>query len=367
MKLFGKNRQNGETPKKEKNKKDKSKKKVDAPAKKKLKFSMPSDVKISYVMPFLFAVGAIGIVGSEGAIIHNNSVYKAKVLASSMEKGAQLPSWGRTVDAKLTLGNTILSPDGKDMAVQVMYDTSAHNTLTSFGDQYRLRVITPQDNPMKGVKLSYGMFGTDGDGVLTIHSDKGFSDKAFVVMIIDGSQLVTSNDLQSGSNGVTTDQTLDDSITAQLSGSDSASSGDSSSFNKKQLSMPPIYYVRLNAKNVSKVKHDWTNDRQLVKELFVNDKINSLKKSLAQTKSKMNATQKSLDEMNKRLSDNPNDKIAQTNQQSLQGTLATIQESYSSAQANLKKLEDSTLKKNILAPKQDKHELLIRDISGLNN
>ena len=81
------------------------------------KYKVPADVKLHWIMPIIFAVSVLLILIS-GIKIHKNiAVYKAKVLASSMSYGSELPLWGGKKNAKLTLGNTFLSKDVKTIEV----------------------------------------------------------------------------------------------------------------------------------------------------------------------------------------------------------------------------------------------------------
>lgn len=355
MPLFGKKQKTGDNK----------------PAKKKKLYKTPQDVRLFYVMPVVFIIGTASI--STGAFWahQNTNAYTAKVLASSMSSGEQLPSWGRQTDAKLTVGNTILSADGKTMAVQVQYDVNAHTVLTSFGDQYRLRLVTPKDNPMKHAKIEYGIFGTDGSGVLTIHNPEGFANKAFVVMLIDGSQLVTSSTFSgdNSSGAGVSDTDLDNSITAQLSNTNGSASSSSSSgkSGKSAVALPPIYYVRLNAHNAKKVKQNWRDDRGLVEALFIKSRMADLQSGVNDAKTKLRLTKKTLGEMNKRLEMNPSDTIAKDNQQSLESTVASLQNTIDTKTSSMNKLEDSQIKKNILEPKQTKHDTIITDLSALNS
>ncbi|NUF98947.1 hypothetical protein GYW21_09300 [Lactobacillus mellis] len=103
-------------------------------------------------------------------------------------------------------------------------------------------------------------------------------------MIIDAGQLVSSDAL--GTDTQVKDTDIDKSITAQLSDN---SGGDSSAdLHDNSKKLPPIYYVRLNALNAKRSTRNWTNDSQLVRDLFVNDNLKKYKK--VQKKTKRNFT-----------------------------------------------------------------------------
>src|SRR5699024_11283687 len=99
---------------------------------------------------------------------HNSSEHKKKILASSMAKSEELFLRNGESEGTLTLGNTLLSDDGKTLAAEVRYDEEAHKKLSSFGQNYNLFLIDTEDNVMDDAEVTYGMFDTDGSGVLTI-------------------------------------------------------------------------------------------------------------------------------------------------------------------------------------------------------
>jgi len=344
----------------------------DAPKPTKHKYVRPYDktpiqAKQAYIMPTLLVAGAL-MVGS-GVVVsaHNTHTYNVQVMASSMSKGTDLVSWGRDTQAKLTVGATKLSKDGQTLAVEIKYDNTAHTVLSSFGKNYALRLITPKDNPMNGVKMSYGLFGTDGSGVLTIHSKHGFADKAFVVMLVDKGRLVTSDDLTT--NATYSDTDIDNSITAQLSGSaDSSDSSSQTATNSKSNGKSPaIYYVRLNGQHVQHATKNWHNDRDIVDDLFVNDALKKRHHEMEQLKTKMAQANKTLAEMNERLKENPDDTIAKNNQSSLLSTLESFKTSYATAKASYDKIKNNKIETNVLDPKATTYERFISDLDALNN
>lgn len=301
-------------------------------------------------MPIILALSVVGIMASFIMIRANISSYNARVLRSSMVKGSNLPLWGGSTDGKLTLGNTVLSEDGKTLAVQIKYDDVAHKKLSSFGTRYILRLVTTPENDLPGVKLRYGMFGTDSSGVLTIHSDRGFKNQAFIVMLVDRGYLVTSDDLREGTDSIS-ESDIDKSITAQLAGDDEESS---TTTTRKSQTTPPIFYMRLNAHNAKRSKENWKNDRDVVNSLFIKENISKKKKTLASLKKKIKRGKNTVVEMNRRLAENPDDEIAQEQLQDINQTLNDLNASVATYQASIKKLQDSVIKKDVLDPEQTK-------------
>ncbi|RXV70699.1 coiled-coil domain-containing protein [Ligilactobacillus murinus] len=324
------------------------------------KYKNPADVKWHWMLPIIFAIGIVCFITAGIMLNRNVSAYNQSVLSSSMGYGSKLPLWGGKTDGKLTLGRTLLSRDGKTLAVQIKYDDQAHTTLSSFGNKYKLRVVVTKENPIPDIKLTYGLFGTDGSGVLTVHSDAGFKNQAFIVMIVDRGYLVTSDGLNSN-NSSYSDTDLDKSITAQLSGAEISSSADSTF---KSTSTPPIFYLRLNAHNAKKSTEVWENDRELVKDLFVNSNIKAKEKELAKAKEKIRRGQKTIDEMNLRLEENPDDQIAQSQLQDLQNAITNLNAGVAKLETSINTWKNSVIKENVLAPKQTEmeHRYVVSDL-----
>lgn len=345
MKLFGRKQKNGELNKSQKKKKRKKKIKV------------PADVKAFYYLPISVLIATILIVSGIGMALHNNHEYKQRVMASSMKYGTELPLWGGESNGILTLGHTKLSADGKTLAAEIKYDEDAHSSLSSFGNRYGLRLVDTDDNRMH-VSMKYGLFGSDGSGVLTIHSKTGFKDKAFVVMIIDKGGLITDEELSNTDGSSMSDEDIDKSITSQLSNAQESSSSEAEDNTKVHL--PPLYYVRLNAKTTKKSKHNWKNDRDIVDDLFVNDNLKALSKQEHDIQSRYVRGQKTLIEMQRRLKENPDDKVSQDNEESIRSSLADLKAQLSEVKRNQQKIKNSTIKVNVLDPEQHKYETFTR-------
>lgn len=314
-------------------------------------------------MPILMVIGFLFCGTAEYWKIHNSNVYQAKVMESSMQYGEQLPLWGGNSYGKLTLGHTKLSANGKDLAVEIKYDSDAHTSLSSFGTRYALRLVRTEENHMH-VKMRYGLFGTDGSGVLDIHSSKGFANQAFVVMIVDRGHLVTSDQLTENDDSASSEADMDKSITAQLSDADSSNSESTNNAQSKRL--PPIYIVRLNAHNADRSVHNWHNDRDIVNDLFVRDNLAKLVKQENRIKTKMRRGQVSLDEMKRRVKENPDDTVSIDNVSQLTTALETFKVNLKTAEDNRRKIENSTINPNVLDPVQNKYQTFVeKDLGNL--
>ena len=90
------------------------------------------------------------------------------------------------------------------MAIEINYDDTARKTMSSFGYKYKLYLLAAPNYPADNIKLKYGYFSTDGNGVLQIHSKNGkLKNQAFIVGLGDRSGMVDADNL--GVNQVTED------------------------------------------------------------------------------------------------------------------------------------------------------------------
>lgn len=233
-----------EKPKKEKKKKkDKSVEKVDKVNQKvNEKEHTFADVKMYRIMPLITLIGFLIVGLSFGTIFKNNHDYKVMLSRITMKKGTSLPLFQGESKGDLTVGNVIVSKDNKNLAAEIKYDDTAHQQLSSFGKKYKLYIVTSKSYHIENLSAKYGFFGTDGNGVLTVKSKVPFPNEAFVVMIYDKGQLISSSDIQSDN---VTDETLDKSITQQLAGDDSSSMTSAQSQTNEDT-RPPVYYIRVN-------------------------------------------------------------------------------------------------------------------------
>lgn len=330
-------------------------------------YKNPVDVKYFFIMPALFIVATLCFCISLGWHHHNVTVYNRHVMESAMPQGSGLPLWGGDEKGKLTLGRTMLSKDGKTLAVEIKYDDDAHQDLSSFGKRYGLRLVRLQSQNFHP-QMSYGLFGTDGSGVLTIHSKDGFQNQAFVVMLMDRGHLVSSEDLSSGANTNANDSSIDDSVTAQLSDAESNSdSSTTSTSESKRKNLPPIYYLRLNAYDAPRAKRNWSNDRQVVEDLFIKKNLAKLRKQKAQQKKVLKQAKLSLKEYQERLKENPQDTTAQN-------SLSTAQEAIDNANQNVQRIDakydrlvKASIKPDVLQPKQTHYKTYpVSDLNQFN-
>ncbi|MCT1175228.1 hypothetical protein [Pediococcus pentosaceus] len=362
MSIFGKKQKDGaqSTAKNPRKKKDKRKAILN-----KRTFKNPPDAKLFYRMPLLLAIGLICIMAGLIIMWRNDTNYNQKIMSSSLPKGSELPVRdGTASEGTLKLGSSLLSADGKTLAVEIQYDDDAHNSLSSFGDNYNLYLIDTENYQMKGTKLSYGMFGTDGSGVLKIHRDKGFENKAFMVFLIDKGVIV-SNDKLNTSRTMTDDE-IDKSLAKQLEEVEADSSSDDQDSTAQKDALPPTFMIRLNGHTTKKAYRNWHNDSEIVEDLFVDHNLKKIKKNQQALEKKYRSGERSLDEMNERLEKNKNDSVAQSNKQELEQTLKGLKAEIKSAKSNYERISNSNIKANVLAPKQHSFKrYTVKDINAV--
>lgn len=329
-----------------------ARKKKTKPTKNKRVYKKPPDVKLFYRMPMILTIGILCILVGSFIAFKNNSEYRQKILASSMPKGTTLPiRAGTSGNGKLTLGNSKLSADGKTLAVEIQYNEEAHSYLSSFGENYKLVLIDTEKHPMKEAKLSYGMFSTDGSGVLTIKKEDGFENAAFMVFLIDKGIIMSNDEL--GTPRTMTNNEIEKSLAKQLEEMENADLQKNARTTDKKDTLPPTYMIRLNAFNAQKTYRNWQNDSELVEDLFVDDTLKKIRKNQEELKQKVKTGQQTLDEMNKRLEKNENDTTAQKNKEMLENTIKTLEGEQKEAESNYKKISQSNIKNDILEPKQE--------------
>ncbi|MGX5378216.1 hypothetical protein ACWCL1_08235 [Ligilactobacillus sp. LYQ135] len=359
MLLKSKQKHNKESEKKSKNK-QKKKKLTSMRVKEKEHYF--SDVRLFKWMPWLFGFALLLLFIAGGWSYSNNHQYNVAQTRKSMKEGTQLPilNKGAADKGTLTLGNSILSKDHKQMAVTIKYDDKAHQALSSFGTGYRLWLVATDGYPVEDIHVKYGIFGTDGSGVLQITSDKPFKNEAFVIMIVDTAKLTTTEQAANGST--VDDSTINKSITAQLSngtldGSDDMSDSSSSTANSN---VPPIYYMRLNPYSAKQTDVNWDNNEvELVDTLFIHNNLEKIKDQVEKNKKQLKEAKNTLEEYNKRLKINPDDQIAQQGKQDQEGQIEQLQQNVESANKKYQKIKNTRLSNNILGEEQTKNKVKV--------
>lgn len=317
-------------------------------------------------MPILVVFGAVLTLSGVWMIHRNSAAYKAEVMQSSMTYGTPLPLWDGDSRGTLSLGHTELSRDKKTLAVEVVYgdisgDNSAsqraHSLLSSFGDNYRIWLVDTDNNRMEA-KVNYGLIGTDGSGVLTVHSDKGFQNKAFVIVLIDKKRLVDTGDSSESATEDTTtiasDEEVDKTFTAQLSARDDATNDSSTTPASKRSAAFTSYYIRLNPFSAKRSKQNWSDDSEKIKDLIRQPKVSSLK---AKCKTKQQLIQKytgTLAEMKARRAKNKDDQVAKTNIPEISKSIENLENNIAETKKEIDYYENNQIKPNVLQPKQYK-------------
>lgn len=307
-------------------------------------------------MPVLLVIGVVCIVVGS-IIVHKNSVaYEKEVLASSMAKGEELFVRNGDADGVLTLGNTLLSEDKKTMAVEIKYDDEAHKELSSFGQNYNLYLIDTEDNEMEEAELAYGMFGTDGSGVLTIHKDEGFRNKAFMVFILDKGVITTTEELRSDTK--MTDDEIESSISSQLAQMDDENNKDTEKDGSymDDDTLPPTFVMRLNAHSSETAHRNWNNDREIVEDLFVDRNLKKIEEETEDIEKQIESGERTLKEMDERLKENPDDEIAADNKSEIENSLENLEKEQKNAEDNYEEISGSNIADDVLQPTQTDYD-----------
>lgn len=301
------------------------------------------------IMPLITLIGFLIVGLSFGTIFKNNHDYKVMLSRITMKKGTSLPLFQGESKGDLTVGNVIVSKDNKNLAAEIKYDDTAHQQLSSFGKKYKLYIVTSKSYHIENLSAKYGFFGTDGNGVLTVKSKVPFPNEAFVVMIYDKGQLISSSDIQSDN---VTDETLDKSITQQLAGDDSSSMTSAQSQTNEDT-RPPVYYIRVNPASSKRVDYNWgNNERKLVDNLFVKQNLAKYRKQINDAHKKIKMAQATLKEYDKRLAENPEDQTALSGKQQMEQSISALKEDVATADKNYQRMANYRIKKDALGVEQ---------------
>lgn len=319
-----------------------------------------ADVRLFKYMPIALMLAVFCFIIGFGDIGWQNHQYKVAQGKLAMPNNTQLPLFKGQSKGTLTLKNAILSQNHKQIAVSIGYDDDAHKQLSSFGNKYKLWLIAPNGYPVQGVRLKYGFFGTDGNGILQINSDKPLPNQAFVVVIVDAGHLVTTEQIETGSDSYTDDD-INQSITSQLATGNTDSSDESSSSNgNKSNNTPPMYYVRINPYSIQHTNINWgNNDRELVESLFVKHNLKKIRKKINKDKKQLKEAENTREEYEDRLKINPQDQTAAEGKDSLDSTINSLQQSINTQQKNYERISKARFGENILGKQQTKHHNLL--------
>lgn len=312
------------------------------------------DVRTALILPVLFLISVILLTFSFANIGWQHHVYKVAQSRKSMPINTELPVFKGDQKGVLKVDNTIVSKDRKHMAVSINYDKTAHQQLSSFGKEYKIWLIGANGYPIKDLSVKYGFFGTDGNAVLQINSDKPMKNEAFVVMIIDAGNLATLSDV-SQDTSVTDDSSIDQTITSQLSSGTTNSDSSSTDTNDNDKQTPPMYYIRLNPYSAHKTVPYWGDDeKELVDILFVHKNLTKIHKEMDETKAKIKQAKHTKSEYEDRLKENPQDQTATEGKQDMDSSLQSLEQTLHSEQENYTKLENAKFKNNVLGKQQTK-------------
>lgn len=365
--------------KKEKKKNKKSKKKntskksseksTDGPKRVSEKEHLFSDVKLFRVMPILFVLSFVFLAAGWGGMAYNTHKYNVAQGRVSMKQGETLPLYYGTQENQqkgtLKIGRSILSKDHKQMAVSIQYDSDAHQNLSAFGNEYKLFFVCTPKYPAQNIHVKYGFFGTDGNGVLQITSDKPFVNEAFDIIMVDKQDLISNNESLGGSdsNNMDSDQ-LDKSITAQLSNGALANntSGNANATSNSVLAgkhWPASYYIRLNPYSAKQVDLNWgNNELKLVDNLFVKHNLTKIQNSIESEKTQLKQANNTLAEYNHRLAINPNDAYAQEGKENIEEQISGLQDDIRKDEKNFETIKKARLSKEILGEEANTYKLL---------
>lgn len=301
------------------------------------------------------------VFGGFGYLGWQNHEYKVAQSKLAMPNNTQLPLFRGTAKGNLTLKNVMLSKNHCQMAASIGYDDDAHRQLSAFGNKYKLWVVAPNGYPVKDLKVKYGFFGTDGNAILQVNSDKPLPNKAIVIIIVDAGNLVSNEELENGTGG-TSDEDIDQSITAQLATGSTQGSSDASSVTTNVSDSVPMYYVRLNPYSAKHTNINWgDNEHELVESLFVKRNLRHIKHQIKINQRKLKQAKITKAEYDKRLKINSQDQTATDGKQEMESTIKGLNTSIEAQNKNYNRLSKARFGKNVLGDQQTKHKSLLTE------
>lgn len=327
------------------------------------------DVRTALILPFVLMTAVLCLVFSFSDLAVSHHIYSVQQSRQSMPVGTSLPLFKGEQKGELKLDSTIVSKDRKHMAVSINYDKTAHEELSSFGKRYKIWLLGANNYPIKDLHVKYGFFGTDGNAVLQINSDRSLPNQAFVVMIVDAGNMATLSDVFSNADTID-DNTIDQTITAQLStGSTNSSSTSTNDDSNNDGKIPPMYYVRLNPYSAQKTVDYWGGDEhELVNMLFVHKNLAKIKKQMRETQAKIKRAEQTDQEFKERLKENPQDKTASEGKQNMESSLQSLESTYQAEKNNYTKLRNAKFKDNVLGQQQTKaHPFFTNNMQKFTN
>ena len=241
--------------------------------------------------------------------------------------------------AKVTLSDVWTDKDRNVTMVKLGYDRQSRNLLSTKGKNYKIYLIDKEGRKPKGVKISYGILGSEGDGYLFIKGN--LQEKAYQILLTSQIELTTGDeteddDTEEDSTANIESQKSEDISDASIKRSLSESShGDISdngilNFDNKSK-QPNADYInfRVNAFSDSTkvykgsfLKADNTIDYgKIIEQTSLKDVVKDIDEKIKKREKKAKQYEVSLEEYKQRAKDNKEDDDARSNVKGIEDSI----------------------------------------------
>ena len=274
--------------------------------------------------------------------------------------------------AKVTLSDVWTDKQHNVTMVKLGYDRQSRNLLSTKGKNYKIYLIDKEGKKPKGVDISYGILGTEGDGYLFI---KGHLDeKAYQILLTSQIELTTGNESDDDSTGEedgTADiesqkpeDISDASIKRSLSESSQGDISDNGILDfSKNSKEPNADYIdfRVNAYSDSTkvykgsfLKADESIDYgKIIEQTSLKDVIENIDKKIKEREKKAKQYKVSLEEYEERAKDNKEDQNAKSSVNEIKESIKENDEKLETLKKSKEKYETADFDKSSFGDMQD--------------
>ena len=275
--------------------------------------------------------------------------------------------------AKVTLSDVWTDKDRNVTMVKLGYDRQSRNLLSTKGKNYKIYLIDKEGKKPKGVQMSYGILGSEGDGYLFIKGH--LEEKAYQILLTSQVELTTGGEVTDDSDeedsasdieAQKADDISDASIKRSLSKSSHGDISDNGILDfTKNAKEPNADYInfRVNAYSDSTkvykgsfLKADESIDYgKIIEQTSLKDVIKDIDEKIKEREKKAKQYDVSLEEYEERAKDNKEDQDAKNNVSAIKDSIKENDEKLENLKKSKEKYETADFDKSSFGDMQDKY------------
>lgn len=275
--------------------------------------------------------------------------------------------------AKVTLNDVWTDKDRNVTMVKLGYDNQSRNLLSTKGKNYKIYLIDKEGKKPKGVKISYGILGSEGDGYLFIKGH--LKEKAYQILLTSQIELTTGNETEDDSEdddsatdieSQKSEDISDASIKRSLSKSSQGDISDNGILNfDSKKNQPNADYInfRVNAFSDSThvfkgsfLKADNTIDYgKVIEQTSLRTVIKDIDDKIKEREKKAKQYQVSLEEYEQRAKDNKEDTDARSSVNEIKDSIKENNEKLDNLKASKEKYENADFDKSSFGDMQENY------------